>query len=445
MLESLIRWYKYSKPQREESFKNLLHLIHMTSIPDLYLKYLAEREGINELHSYTGHQLRAKVSLDDFKRSAHFYNLVIFGLARDPDCPGNQLCYWLPFAGPWSYITYSYNCVETTTPLVFTGDAFYLRFYGLNPQLTFFKSPLSARHFRHSSTLCSPTLVGRVRETNAAQDCAAVPLGSSIYFTGGQVHYEAYSTVQRYDINTQSWEAVSSMQEKRYCHSAINYRDRCIYVFGGIEGVGCINRIYKSSVERYDPQLDTWSYVASMQQPRRDGLACVFGDKIFLMGGESAECACAPKCEVYDPMTDVWELVCFQMKEVYTLKSCQDTGTFNNEMFCRDNSNATSDAIKSDPLELNVCMPQDGDLYDHSYLYKPSVTCCNGYLIIFGFGSFLLKNFRLPIYFVDPDTGNFRILYSLPSWPSETSRGIIMPLSRRDMIKALKDYPGNIC
>lgn len=435
MLESLIRWYKYSKPQREESFKKLLHLVHMTSIPDLYLKFLAEREGIDLLRSYTGHQLRAKVSLDDLKRSAHFYNLVMFGFARDPDCPGNKLCYWLPFAGPWSYMTYSYSCFETTTPLVFTGDAFYLRFYGLNPQLTFFNNPLSARHFKDSSYLCSPTLTERFSETTAPQNCAAVQLGSSIYFTGGQVQYEACSTVHRYDINTQSWEAVSSMQERRYYHFAINYRDRCIYVFGGVEGVGCINRIYKSSVERYDPQLDTWSYVASMQQPRREGLACVFGDKIFLLGGESAECACAPKCEVYDPITDVWQMVCFQMKEVYTLKSCQDTGTFNNEMFRNE----------SDPLELNVGMPQDEELYDHAYLYKPSVTYCNGCLIIFGFGSFLTKNFRLPFYFVDPDTGNFRILYSLSSWPSETSLGIIMPLSRRDMIKALKDYPGNIC
>jgi len=115
-------------------------------------------------------------------------------------------------------------------------------------------------------------------------------------------------------------------------------------------------------------------------------LACVFGDKIFLIGGESAECACAPKCEVYDPITDVWQMVCFQMKEVYTLKSSQDTSTFNDEMFHHDNSSATSDAVESDRLELNVCMPQDGDLYDHSYLCKPSATCCNGYLIIFGFG-----------------------------------------------------------
>ena len=42
LLESLIRWYKYSKLEREESFKRLLNLIHMGSIPDLFLKKLSK-------------------------------------------------------------------------------------------------------------------------------------------------------------------------------------------------------------------------------------------------------------------------------------------------------------------------------------------------------------------------------------------------------------------
>ena len=95
MLESLIRWYKHSKKQREESFKSFLYLIHMPSIPDLYLKFLAEKEGVGELRSYTGHRLREKVPLDMLKRTAHLYNLVLFGFTRDLDCPGNQLFYWL--------------------------------------------------------------------------------------------------------------------------------------------------------------------------------------------------------------------------------------------------------------------------------------------------------------------------------------------------------------
>ncbi|KAJ7379311.1 hypothetical protein OS493_017824 [Desmophyllum pertusum] len=116
-------------------------------------------------------------------------------------------------------------------------------------------------------------------------------------------------------------------------------------------------------------------------------------------------------------------------------------------MFCDDNSSASSGVnitSESDPLELKVCIPLDEELYDHAYLYNPSVTYCNGFIIIFGIGSFSVKTFRVPFYFVDPETGNFRILYSLPSWPSGIFRGILVPLSRRDMIKALEDYPGNL-
>lgn len=71
----------------------------------LYLKFLAERESIEELNSFTGHQFKAKSSLDDLKRTTHFYNLTILVFSRYPDCPGTYLCYWLPFAGPWSFIT----------------------------------------------------------------------------------------------------------------------------------------------------------------------------------------------------------------------------------------------------------------------------------------------------------------------------------------------------
>ncbi|XP_078359897.1 kelch-like protein 23 [Oculina patagonica] len=443
MLESLIRWYKYSKPQREESFQRLLCLVHMTSIPDLYLKFLAEREGIEDLlYSYTGHQLREKVPLDELKRTAHFYNLVVFGFSRDPDCLGNRLFYWLPFAGPWSYITPPYS-FQRNSPVIYTGDALFLQWYGFHPHLTYFSNPLSAKHFKHDSSLCSATLIEHL--SDAPQECTAVALGSCIYLIGGTVRHKVSSTVQRFNMEKQSWEPVSSMQEPRIYHSAINYRDRYIYVFGGLEGRACVNSNYKSTVERYDPEEDSWSFVAPMQQPRRNGLACVLVDKIFVIGGESAECACAPKCEVYDPITDVWQMGCFQIIEAYTVKACRDTGTFRLQMFSNEGSSGSSITTEPDPLELKVCIPQDEALYDHNCLHRPSVTCCNGSIIIFDFGSFLLKNLRLPFYFVDPETGHFRILYSLPSWPSETSHGIIMPLSRRDMMKALEDYPGNIC
>lgn len=132
--ESLIHWYKYSKNQRGQSFKNLVPLIHMSSIPDLYLKFLAEKESIEELNSFTGHQFKAKSSLDDLKRTTHFYNLTIFVFSRYPDCPGTYL---LLASICWSLVIYYVTILfhsAASTPLVFTGDALYLQINQFNPK-----------------------------------------------------------------------------------------------------------------------------------------------------------------------------------------------------------------------------------------------------------------------------------------------------------------------
>ena len=437
MLESLIRWYKYSKHQRAESFTRLLCLVHISCVPDLYLKFLAEREDIEVLNSYSGHKLRAKVSLDDLKRTSHFYNLVMFGVSGSSPNVGQKLFYWLPFAGPWSYIDQN-TSVESTTPLVYAGNALYLQSYH-NCQLIYYSNPLSAKHYKDYS--CSTSYTPKEFTSSAPLHCAAAVLGNCVYVMGGNKD-EPTSTVWRFNFENQTWESVSSMQERRYKHFAISYKDRCIYVFGGSErGFGS----YKSTVERYDPQEDSWSYVASMYERRGSGLACVLVDKIYVMGGdlEHYRLGSYYDCEVYDPVIDVWQIPCFSMKYFGTLKSCKDTGTFNTSM---GETWDSFDTKGPDPFELKVCMPQDIDLFDESgHIYSPSVTCCNGFIVVFGFDSLRnKKNLRLPFYFVDPETGHFRILYSLPSWPVDASHGILAPLNRRDMIKALEDYSGNM-
>ena len=197
MLESLVSWYKYSMQQREESFKNLLHFIHMSSIPDLYLKFLAEKEGIGELLSHTGHQYRERLSLDEMKRTAHFYNLALIGLSWNPHRSGNQLFYWLPFSGPCSFFfSVSRPPIHWCGghPFVFHDSALYLQVYD-NVQLTFINNPLSARHFVN----CCVEPVVKFTESLSAktQDCTAVTFASCIYLIGGNCRDEAQNTVHR--------------------------------------------------------------------------------------------------------------------------------------------------------------------------------------------------------------------------------------------------------
>ena len=101
---------------------------------------------------------------------------------------------------------------------------------------------------------------------------------------------------------------------------------------------------------------------------------------------------------------------------------------------------------ETDPLGLKNGLPCDKKCYDYEDARNASFTYYNGVIIVFNFDEFRkrkLRTLKLPVYFVNPETGNLTILHSLPSWPNDVSRGILVPLRRREMITALKDYPGN--
>ena len=455
ILASLIRWYKYSMKQRKESFQNLLHLVHMASIPDLYLKFLADKEGIVELYSYAGHQTKEKIPLGELTRTANLYNLAVLGITTDPDCPGIQMFYWLPFAGPWSYLfsihTHPINWCGGR-PFIYHNDELYLQLYR-RIQLGFFKGPLTARKSRNSSLDPATLTESLFTET---EDCAAVALDRCIYVIGGIFESEVLSTVQRYNSTSQSWECVASMQEQRYYHCAVNYQDRFIYVLGGAEGLGCQQRIYKSTVERYDPEKNCWSYVASMHQPRINGLACVLTHKIFVLGGETIDGNNPPNCEVYDPLTDEWQMGCFQLKEATLPKLNPHTGSFRRQLFESDGNNdrpdfrrlpgpagsfsrtAAGNRAYNDDESRGSRARSPHKAFDWRFVYTPSVTCCNELIILFDFGLYWDNGVRLPVYLINPESGNFKILYSLSSpFDEYVSRGVITPLSRKDMMSAL--------
>lgn len=184
-----------------------------------------------------------------------------------------------------------------------------------------------------------------------------------------------------------------------------------------------------------------------MHQPRCDGQAFVLTDKILVACSHLA-------CEMYDPLTDEWQIGSFQIRRIYTLKPLnerKDVGTLCEEIFRSDDVNGDSGGDfnitpETDPLGLKNGLPCDKKCYDYQDARNASFTYYNGVIIVFNFDEFRKKKLRtlkLPVYFVNPETGNFTILHSLPSWPNDVSRGILVPLSRKEMITALKDYPGN--
>lgn len=118
-------------------------------------------------------------------------------------------------------------------------------------------------------------------------------IDNHIYVIGGNF---STSTVEVFDLETQLWTSKASMGTPREVHSSCVH-EGAIYVFGGRNQNTAL-----TTVEKYDPVNDSWSYRES--NPRLGwGSSCVtFGDEIYVFGGASN----SNGFEVYDPTSDVW-------------------------------------------------------------------------------------------------------------------------------------------
>merc|ERR1719419_2160589 len=83
-------------------------------------------------------------------------------------------------------------------------------------------------------------------------------LGNQIFVMGGYDGTNQLNTVERYDVETDTWSFAASMRHRRSALGVTALHGR-IYVLGGYDG-----ETFLDSVECYDPEKDTWSEVTHM-------------------------------------------------------------------------------------------------------------------------------------------------------------------------------------
>jgi len=126
-----------------------------------------------------------------------------------------------------------------------------------------------------------------------------------IYVTGGGNRGQAMiARVDVYDPATDTWTRVADMPTARLAMARVAWNGK-IYVFGGL--TGRLPSPYSSVnvTEVYDPQTDTWAEAAPMPRGVWEHSALVVEDKIYVVGGASAQNA-ERILQVYDPRTDTW-------------------------------------------------------------------------------------------------------------------------------------------
>ncbi|KAF3838495.1 hypothetical protein F7725_010263, partial [Dissostichus mawsoni] len=170
----------------------------------------------------------------------------------------------------------------------------------------------------------------------------------ALYAVGGMDSTKGSTTIEKYDLRTNTWVQVGVMNGRRL-QFGVAVIDNKLYVVGGRDGlktsnmVECYNPIskvwstmppmsthrhglgiavlegpmyavgghdgwsYLNTVERWDPQARQWNYVASMSTPRSTMGVTALNGKLFAVGGRDGS-SCLRSMECFDPHTNKWSM-----------------------------------------------------------------------------------------------------------------------------------------
>ena len=111
-------------------------------------------------------------------------------------------------------------------------------------------------------------------------------------------------TVERYDIDTDTWSTVAPLPNPRSDLAAVAHGGK-IFVFGGCTGTASAPSV-TNEVDMYDPQTNTWATgLTPMPTARASLVAGHSGDQVYAIGGTDGASAKNVN-EVYDISRDSW-------------------------------------------------------------------------------------------------------------------------------------------
>uniref|UniRef100_A0A8C5GRD7 Uncharacterized protein n=1 Tax=Gouania willdenowi TaxID=441366 RepID=A0A8C5GRD7_GOUWI len=133
---------------------------------------------------------------------------------------------------------------------------------------------------------------------------STVFLGRCFYIVGcGFSWTDPCIRVWRYNLVTHTWQQMSPMQEPRYLMS-VTVLKGYIYAMGGYrDDDGTSLR----TAERYQPNINQWTFIASMNEERIRASCSTLNNKIYICGGWSNRSL--NTVEYYNPDTNQWTLI----------------------------------------------------------------------------------------------------------------------------------------
>ncbi|XP_052834023.1 kelch-like protein 5 [Octopus bimaculoides] len=139
-------------------------------------------------------------------------------------------------------------------------------------------------------------------------------LDGRLYVVGGRDGLKTLNTVECYDPKRKTWSSMPPMSTHRH-GLGVGVLEGPMYAVGGHDGWSYLN-----TVERWDPQARQWSYVAPMSTPRSTvGVAVLGGNQfsnkyitytyIYTQQCNTVLCFFLYPLNRYDPKTDQWTMI----------------------------------------------------------------------------------------------------------------------------------------
>uniref|UniRef100_A0A8C5GJI9 BACK domain-containing protein n=1 Tax=Gouania willdenowi TaxID=441366 RepID=A0A8C5GJI9_GOUWI len=134
---------------------------------------------------------------------------------------------------------------------------------------------------------------------------STVFLGRCFYIVGGVLRWtDPFNRVWRFNLVTHTWQEMSPMQESRALMS-VTVLKGCIYAMGGYRDNYVISR---RTAERYQSNINQWTFIASMNEERIRASCTTLNNKIYICGGRSYY-RVMNTAEYYNPDTNQWTLI----------------------------------------------------------------------------------------------------------------------------------------
>jgi hypothetical protein len=148
-----------------------------------------------------------------------------------------------------------------------------------------------------------------------AQPEMAFVMGGHMY---DDVHGNALSTMERYDVLSGQWSTVTAMSTRRHNFSACAVMGE-VYVTGGEDE----DNSPLPSVEKYSPPSNTWSVVSSLPEPRSDHAQVAVGSTLYVLGGfVGVEPDISASVHKLDTLQGIWNTVAPMPAPRYDFAAC---------------------------------------------------------------------------------------------------------------------------